>query len=689
MRGATDSNLEFADYSLYSSLSDDELMQLAIERSIADAQNSGPGTENSKTPVVLNRPAGPRGAPPSHRPQQQTEPAACPANPPRETINPQDVISVSHFVTGYGKRMVAYRKYDGSMQVAPEPEEETEPIVKAISEGDVGSVRLLVKQPGCNLLKPNKDGWIPLHEATYYGQDQCIKIILRGRVHAFDNYSIELYLAKFYQIVLALIMNTILIAQPGIINQCTLKGQTALMISVTREHLACVESLLEKGADPDIANKERETPLYRACEKENPAMVAMLLNYGASVNKSCIQGWTALHESVCRNNVEICEMLMKAGAKVSIPNMYGITPIFVAAQSGKVDALRMLLKNGADLNSQAADGATALYEACKNGHENIVEFLLSQNADANKPGKTGLLPIHIAAQRGNDSIISMLIPATSKARVRRTGISPLHLAAERNRNDILEALIEAGFDVNAMLSEDRSMMYEDRRSTALYFSVMNNNIDATTMLLKAGANPNLDSFNPLLVALRQGCIQTVTLLVEHGANVNAYIPTHPTTFPASVMFCMKYLTLLKFLMDNGCDAMSCFNCIYGSNPHPPIKTRRNPRYDSDEVVEKTCVQFCEVISTENYSRWAGPIIDVLLDYVGHVKLCARLTEHLDSYHEWQCIKEKATPPRPLMQLCRLKIRKLLGIKRLKKIHRLPVPPRLIKFLNHQEREQDF
>lgn len=85
MLGATGSNLEFADYSLYSNLSDDELMQLAIERSIADAQNSGPGTENSKSPV-LNRPASPRRAPPSHRPQQQTEPAACPANPPRYSL---------------------------------------------------------------------------------------------------------------------------------------------------------------------------------------------------------------------------------------------------------------------------------------------------------------------------------------------------------------------------------------------------------------------------------------------------------------------------------------------------------------------------------------------------------------------------------------------------------------------------
>ncbi|XP_051954641.1 ankyrin repeat and SOCS box protein 2 isoform X2 [Xyrauchen texanus] len=588
-----------------------------------------------------------------------------------ELTNPEAVFSESHFTTGNGKRMVAYLRHDGTMQVTPEPEEGMEPIVKAIWEGDVGTVRLLVKKPECSLLTPNKYGWIPLHESAYYGQDQCIKILLK--------------------------------AQPGMINQRTLKEQTALMLAVTRDHLACVESLLEKGADLDITNNDNETPLYRACEKENPAMVAMLLNYGASVNKSCIQGWTALHEAVCRDNVEICEMLVKAGAKVSISNMYGITPIFVAAQSGKVDALRFLLKNGADLNSQAADGATALYEACKNGHEDIVEFLLSKNADTNQPGKTGLMPIHIAAQRGSDGdlltyrctnksamkLVSMLIPATSKARVRRSGISPLHLAAERNRDDVLELLIEAGFDVNALLSEYRSKMYEDRRCTALYFAVINNNIEATTMLLEAGANPNLDTFNPLLVALRQGCMKAVTLLVEHGADVNASIPTHPTTFPASLMFCMKYLTLLKYLMDNGCDALSCFSCVYGSNPHPPIKATGNQRHNRYESTEKTCVQFCEMISTDNYSLWAGPIIDVLLDYVGDVKLCARLTEYLDSYPDWNCIKEKATPPRPLMQLCRLKIRKLLGINRLKKINKLPVPPRLIKFLNHQEREQAY
>lgn len=54
------------------------------------------------------------------------------------------------------------------------------------------------------------------------------------------------------------------------------------------------------------------------------------------------------------------------------------------------------------------------------------------------------------------------------------------------------------------------------------------------------------------------------------------------------------------------------------------------------------VQFCEMVSIPSMCRWAGPIIDVLLDYVGHVKLCSCLLDHLDSYPDWQAIKEKAS-----------------------------------------------
>lgn len=187
----------------------------------------------------------------------------------------------------------------------------------------------------------------------------------------------------------------------------------------------------------------------------------------------------------------------------------------------------------------------------------------------------------------------MLIPRTSRAKIKHCGISPLHMAAERNRDDVLERLIGAGFDVNFMLSENWSKMYEDRRSTALYCAVYNSNIDAVTMLLEAGANPNLDTFNPLLVAVRKGCMEMVKLLVNHGANVNSMLPTHPTDFPAALIFCMNYLPMIKYLMDNGCDALSCFKCDYGSDSHPPMKSSRDGRdrlyYTSNENSE-SCLQ---------------------------------------------------------------------------------------------------
>ncbi|CAB1343057.1 unnamed protein product [Coregonus sp. 'balchen'] len=453
-------------------------------------------------------------------------------------------------------------------------------------------------------------------------------------------------------------------AHPGMVNTCGTHNQTPLLLAAIFHHVNCVECLLDRGANPEIANKDGETPLFKACGKPNAEIVDHLL-----------KGVTPLHEAAGHDNVEICQMLLDAGAKMNAANIYGIDPFFTAAQNGGVKVLSFLISKGADMNCQACDGATPLYEASKNGHKEVVELLLSQKADANR----------------TTNIMSMLIPATSKAKVQCSGISPLHLAAEHNRDWILEVLIKRGYDVNLQLAEDRSKMYEDRRSTALYFAVANNNLEATEMLLEAGANPNLDMFNPLLIAVRRGCMEMITVLVEHGANMNASILTHPCSFPAVVMLGMKYLPILKYLMDNGCDALSCFDCTYGSNPHPPLKTSSSGRgrgrdfsEDEDEAPINTCVQFCEAISDPTISLWAGPIIDMLLDYVGHVKLCSRLIEHLDSYHDWAGIKVKAMPPHSLMQLCRLKIHQQVGIPRLRHINTLPLPPILIKFLNYNK-----
>ncbi|XP_049613712.1 ankyrin repeat and SOCS box protein 2-like isoform X2 [Syngnathus scovelli] len=559
---------ELDDYSAFGELNDEELLQLAIQRSLEDKLAGQPEQKVNKVQPLVTEQQGPA---------HYSSP-----NPPCQKM----------------------------------PDMEEEPLFQAIRAGDVRRLKDLIASSGTNLMLPSKPGWLAIHQAASSNQEACLRVLLS--------------------------------AQPGMVNKRTQRGETALLVAVDREHLPCAQLLLENNADPDAANRDHETPLYKACERDNPALVALLLNHGAAINAKCYQGWTALHEATCHNNVEICQMLLKAGGKHCPVDNYGMTPFLMAAQSGQMASLRLLVKHGADINTQAADGATALHEAAKNGHADVVEFLLSQKADANIAGKAGLLPLHIAARKGSDNIVSMLIPATSKARVRRTGISPLHVAAEHNRDEVLETLIQAGFDINAQLCEERSRLYEDRRSTTLYFAVANYNVDNVRMLLNAGADPNLDVFGPLLVAARQSCMESVTLLVEHGADINARIATHPTTFPAIFMFSMKYLPMFKYLLDNGGDALSCFHCVYGNGPHPPLQTgRSHPGHLEDHERQRLTggvtagVQFCEMISAPSISRWAGPIIDVLLDYVGHVTLCSRLIEHLDSYDDWSVIKDKA------------------------------------------------
>lgn len=164
--------------------------------------------------------------------------------------------------------------------------------------------------------------------------------------------------------------------------------------------------------------------------------------------------------------------------------------------------------------------------------------------------------------------MSLLVPVTSRARLRHSSISPLHLAAEHNRHAVAAVLLKTGADVNATLAQSHSLKYADRRATALYFAVANNGAETAEVLLNAGASLRLDPVSPLLMAVRQGCVSTVSLLLERGADPNTGTSSHATTFPAVVALCMDNLPLLKCLLDHGCDALSCFTCTHGRAPHP-------------------------------------------------------------------------------------------------------------------------
>ncbi|XP_015271000.1 PREDICTED: ankyrin repeat and SOCS box protein 2, partial [Gekko japonicus] len=294
-RSSQTGTINHEDYSLYSSMSEQELIEMAIEQSLTEGS---PEQTAAKTAAREQAQAAP------------SEPYYCqnfylyPWQRHAAQSGGQTQTSSSGSPSG------VWRRYDGTLFKKPQPEV-PDPIVSAIREGDEETLLAMIKS-GRNLSEPNKDGWLPLHEAAYYGQNGCLKL-----------------LQKSY---------------PGTIDQRTLQEETPLYLATNKGHLECVHFLLQAGAEPDIANKARETPLYKACERKNIDAVQILLQYNADANHRCNRGWTALHEAVGRNDLEIIDLLIKGGAKVESANCYGITSLFVAAESGHLEALRYLAK---------------------------------------------------------------------------------------------------------------------------------------------------------------------------------------------------------------------------------------------------------------------------------------------------------------------------------------------------------
>ena len=98
----------------------------------------------------------------------------------------------------------------------------------------------------------------------------------------------------------------------------------------------------------------------------------------------------------------------------------------------------------------------------------------------------------------------------------REWVYPLYVAVSYNDLDKVRYLIEQGASVSAV-----SMQSSTGFETALHISIRRENLEITTLLLEAGANPNdLNHLKqtPLFTSATNGEIEITKLLLKYGAN---------------------------------------------------------------------------------------------------------------------------------------------------------------------------
>ena len=223
-------------------------------------------------------------------------------------------------------------------------------------------------------------------------------------------------------------------------------------------------------------------------------------------------------------------------------------PIADAAQKNDLETVRGLLLEKLDVNEPQVDGTTALHFASQADDLEMAKLLIDAGADASARNRVGAPPILSAAINGSEQMLNLLLKAGADPNqtVSATGDTPLMLAARTGVAAAVKTLMDAGADVNAAEGWGKT--------TPLMWAVAQNQVDVAHLLIAAGANVEARSvyvppdtgrgfagalprerrpeevgavvyasgeLTPLLIAARDGHLESVKLLVEAGADINA------------------------------------------------------------------------------------------------------------------------------------------------------------------------
>ena len=412
-----------------------------------------------------------------------------------------------------GDREVALRLLSarGTDPNKPGPDGTT-PIMYAASNGDVELVRALIRA-GANAKLKNQFGTTAITEAAIIGSAPIIDALLKaGADPNTKNPEGETPLMAVARSGNVEAARLLLEARADVNAKESFGGQTALMWAAAQSQAEMVKFLASKGADlnargvvrqwerkviteprPKDMNKGGFSALTYAAREGCVDCARHLMAAGADPDVEDPERITPLNMALLNLHFDFAAFMIKAGADVNKWDLFGRSPVYMAAdvstlplkgngamavipsldQTSALDVARMLLEAGADPNirlkrrppyrdvpqdrggdSILAQGATPLLRAARAGDAPFVELLLKHKALVDLPSKEGVTPLMAAAGvEFGDRV--------TRGRNRTTeGV----LAT-------MKLLIDAGANVNARMVTERRAVVPDGASAAAEYGI--------------------------------------------------------------------------------------------------------------------------------------------------------------------------------------------------------------------------
>ena len=159
-------------------------------------------------------------------------------------------------------------------------------------------------------------------------------------------------------------------------------GYSPLWCAISGFHIDAARLLLKHGArvSQRSASGGGLMPLHQAAVTAQSAMCELLLDRGAQVDSLDEDRNTPLHYAAASGSAASVKALLRGGAQVDLEQAQGLTPAHWAAHKGHTDVLSIMLTYGAPVNAAAEEGATPLHMAANRGHLPCVRLLLEKGA---------------------------------------------------------------------------------------------------------------------------------------------------------------------------------------------------------------------------------------------------------------------------------------------------------------------
>ena len=201
------------------------------------------------------------------------------------------------------------------------------------------------------------------------------------------------------------------------VNAISLRGETALHVSVMQGQKPLTELLLARGADVTLKNEYGNAPLTLASASGDGDIVPLLLEHDLQRQIECGILKDAIRKAVSKNHVSVLEKLLPKSSEQSPTDPEGRNLLHISATCGGLKCFQYLESRGFDLEALDKQKRTCLHSAAANrrivGSHEVLEYLLEQGLDPSQSDVDGWTPLLWAAKAGHTTEIQILLDAST------------------------------------------------------------------------------------------------------------------------------------------------------------------------------------------------------------------------------------------------------------------------------------